>query len=66
VAFTDITTENRHRWRIVATVAGVINLLLAVIDIGLAAGSGIPAVYTITVVLLANAVICFAFARYLR
>jgi len=66
VAFTEVTTENRHRWRTVATVAGVINVILAVIDLGLSGGSGIPAVYLISAVLLANAVICFAFARFLK
>lgn len=66
MAFTEVTTTNRHRWRLVATVAAVINVILAVVDLGLAAGSGIPAVYIITAVLLANAVICFAFARFLK
>jgi hypothetical protein len=62
----EVTTDTRRRWRVFATVAGVINVILAVIDLGLSGGSGIPAVYFVSVLLLVNAVICFVFARFLK
>jgi hypothetical protein len=66
VASTELTPVTHRRWRTAALVVGVINLILALIDLGLSVGSGIPAVYLVSVVLLANAVICFAFARFLK
>jgi hypothetical protein len=66
VASIELTPDTRRRWRTTALVAAMVNLLLAVIEIGLAGGSGIAGVYIITVVLVINAIICFAFAKFLK